>query len=118
VVRAANVAAALDDPPDWLGGFGVYLVGRHHPRRSCAMLTRLGKQLADNGAAVQPHTLLESIDADVPLMRALEDFLTANKLALPPDRDERRAAARRQSRIDTVPAPLRPAVTGATSRNS
>jgi len=112
LVRAANVAAALDHPPDWLGGFGVYLVGRHHPRRACAMLTRLGKQLADNGAAVHPQTLLESIDTDVPLMRALEDFLTANKLALPPDRDEHRAAARRQSRIDAVPAPLRPAVTG------
>jgi hypothetical protein len=26
-------------------------------------------------------------------MRALEDFLTANKLALPPDQDELRAAA-------------------------
>ena len=76
------------------------------------MLTRLGKQLANNGAAVHPQTLLESIDTDVPLMRALEDFLTANKLALPPDRDEHRAAARRHSRIDAVPAPLRPAVTG------
>lgn len=74
------------------------------------MLTRLGRQLAHNGAAVHPQTLLESIDTDVPLMRALEDFLTANKLALPPDRDERRATARRQSRIDAVPVPLRPAV--------
>ena len=111
-MRADNVAAALNDPPDWLGSFGAYLVGRHHPSRACAMLTRLGKRLADNTTAVHPQTLLESIDADVPLMRALEDFLTANKLALPPDRDERRAAARRQSRIDVVPAPLRPAVAG------
>ena len=110
VVRADNVAAALNDPPDWLGSFGAYLVGRHHPSRACAMLTRLGKRLADNTTAVHPQTLLESIDADVPLMRALEDFLTANKLALPPDQDELRAAARRQSRIDVVPPPLRPAV--------
>ncbi len=109
-MRAVNVDAALADPPDWLGSFGVYLVGRHHPSRACAMLSRLGKRLGDNGAAVHPQTLLESIAADVPLMRALEDFLTANKLALAPDRDERRAAARRQSRIDTVPAPLQPAV--------
>lgn len=76
------------------------------------MLTRLGHQLADAGGAVHPQTLLESVDADVPLARALEDFLTANKLALPPDRDERRAAARRRSRIDAVPEPLRPAVAG------
>lgn len=68
--------------------------------------------MADIGAPVHPQTLLESIDADVPLMRALEDFLTMNKLALPPDREERRAAARRQSRIDAVPAPLRPVLTG------
>ncbi|WP_239656881.1 hypothetical protein [Mycobacterium riyadhense] len=112
VVRAANVAAALDHPPDWMGGFGAYLVGRHHPSRACAMLTRLAKRLADIGAPVHPQTLLESIDADVPLTRALEDFLTANKLALPPDREERRAAARRQSRINAVPAPLQPVVTG------
>jgi site-specific recombinase XerD len=112
VVRAANVAAALDDPPDWFVGFGAYLVGRHHPSRACAMLTRLGKRLAESTTAVHPQTLLESIDVDVPLMRALEDFLTANKLALPTDRDERRAATRRQSRIDTVPASLQPAVTG------
>ena len=61
---------------------------------------------------VHPQALLEAVAADVPLARALEDFLTAHKLALPPDRDERRAAARRQSRIDAVPEPLRPAVAG------
>ena len=61
---------------------------------------------------VHPQALLETVAADGPLARALEDFLTASKLALPPDRDERRAAARRQSRIDAVPEPLRPAVAG------
>ena len=75
------------------------------------MLTRLGKQLADDHRQ-HAQALLESIAADVPLARALEDFLTAHKLALPPDRDERRAAARRRSRIDAVPEPLRPAVAG------
>ncbi|WP_236581620.1 hypothetical protein [Rhodococcus sp. T7] len=33
-------------------------------------------------------------------------------MALPPDREERRAASRRQSRINAVPAPLQPAVIG------
>jgi hypothetical protein len=110
-VRSANVAATLDDPPDWLGDFAAYLVGRHHPSRACKMLTRLGNYLADNHPK-HPQTLLESVDADGPLVRALEDFLTARQLALPPDRAERHAAARRQSRIDAVPEPLRPAVTG------
>lgn len=111
-MRASNVAAALENPPEWLGDFGAYLVGRHHPSRACAMLTRLGKRLADNTTAEHPQTLLETVAADVPLARPLEDFLTALKLALPPDRDERRAAARRRTRIDAVPEPLRPAVTG------
>ncbi len=74
------------------------------------MLTRLGKHLDEH--PVHPQTLLEAVAADVPLTRALEDFLTTNKLALPPDRDERRAATRRRSRIDAVPEPLRDAVAG------
>jgi hypothetical protein len=110
LVRASNVAAALDDPPKWLGDFGAYLVGRHHPSRACKMLTRLGKRLADTTTPEHPQTLLESIAADVPLARALEDFLTASKLALAPDRAERRAAQRRQRRVDAVPEPLQPAM--------
>ena len=110
-VRAANLAEELDDPPDWWGEFAAYLVGRHHPSRACAMLTRLGKNLTDDHPA-HPQALLEGVVADGPLARALEDFLTASKLALPPDHDERRAAARRQSRVDAVPEPLRPAVAG------
>jgi site-specific recombinase XerC len=76
------------------------------------MLTRLGNRLADTTTAVHAQTLLGSVAADGPLARALEDFLTAHKLAIPSDRDERRAAARRQSRIDAVPEPLRSAVAG------
>ena len=111
LVRAANLAQALDDPPAWLAEFAAYLIGRHHPSRACAMLTRLGKHLVDDHP-VHPQALLDTVAADVPLRRALEDFLTANKLALPPDRDERRAATRRRSRIDAVPEPLRDAVAG------
>ena len=111
LVRATNLAATLKAPPVWLGEFAAYLTGRHHPRRACAMLTRLGKHLA-NDQTTHPQALLSIVSADVPLARALEDFLTANKLALPSDREEHRATARRQSRIDAVPEPLRPAVVG------
>jgi site-specific recombinase XerC len=75
------------------------------------MLTRLGKHLIDDNPA-HAQALLETVAADVPLARALEDFLTANRLALPPDRDQRRAAARRHTRIDAMPEPLRDAVAG------
>jgi site-specific recombinase XerC len=75
------------------------------------MLTRLATRLADNHPP-HPQALLDSVATDVPLARALEDFLTSRQLVLPTDREERRAAARRQSRIDAVPEPLRPAVAG------
>lgn len=110
-VRAANVAAKLDDPPAWFDGFAAYLVGRHHPMRACAMLSRLGKHLAED-CSIHPQALLATVDADVPLARALEDFFTRSKLALPTDRDEVRATARRESRVLAVPEPLRPPVAG------
>jgi len=43
------------------------------------------------------------------LARALEDYFTAEGLALPTDQAERLAAGRRQRRLDAVPVPLRPA---------
>lgn len=108
LVRAANLAATLNDPPVWLAEFAAYLVPRHHPARACAMLSRLGQALT-TGRPAHPQTLLERVTTDVPLARALEDFLTANHMALPVDREEHRAAGRRQRRINAVPAPLRPA---------
>jgi len=59
-----------------------------------AVLVRSGKGAARGG----------------PLAGALEDYLTSSGLAIPPDHDERRAAARRQRRIDAIPAAFRPAV--------
>lgn len=46
------------------------------------------------------------------LARALEDFFTARRLALPTDQAEQLAAGRRQRRVDDVPEPLRSAVAG------
>jgi site-specific recombinase XerD len=108
LVRAANLADSLADPPSWLADFAAYLVPRHHPQRACAMLTRLGRLLADGGPA-HPQALLErAANSDRPLTRALEDFLTSNRLAIAIDSEERRAAGRRQARINAVPEPLRP----------
>src|SRR5207253_1357067 len=47
-----------------------------------------------------------------PLARSLETFFTEHGLALPTDHAEQLAAGRRQSRVDAVPGPLRPAVAG------
>jgi integrase len=76
------------------------------------MITELGR-LLDDGQPGHPQPLLER--ARRPgrsmgsLARALEDYFTAQSLALPTDQAERLAAGRRQRRIDAVPAPLRPA---------
>ena len=108
-VRAENLAAQLSDPPPWLPGFADYLVPRHNATAACQMITNTGRLLRDGGP-VHPQSLLERAAArGGPLARALEDFFTSHGLALPPDHAERRAAARRQRRLDAIPAALRPA---------
>lgn len=109
LVRATNLATALHHPPPWLAEFAVYLTPRHHPRHACAILTHLGRLLLDAGPA-HPQSLLERATAhNGRLARALEDFFTSTKLALPSGREERHATARRQRRVEAVPQPLRPA---------
>jgi len=108
-VRADGVAASLDDPPSWLPGFAAYLAPRHNATSACQMITVLGRLLRDGGT-VHPQALLGRAPArSVPLARALEDFFTRNRLALPPGHDEDRASSRRRRRLDAIPVPLRPA---------
>jgi site-specific recombinase XerD len=107
-VRADNLAAQLDDPPGWLPGFADYLVSRHNATAACQMITDVGRLLRDGGP-VHPQSLVErAVARGGPLARALEDFFTSNRLALPPDHAERKAAVRRQRRLDAVPTALRP----------
>ena len=112
-VQAAHLAARLADPPGWLDGFVAHLASGNAPARACTMITELGRLLGDQHFD-HPQHLLER--ARRPgrsmgsLARALEDYFTAEGLALPTDQAERLAAGRRQRRLDAVPAPLRPAV--------
>jgi hypothetical protein len=111
-VHAAHLAARLASPPGWLDGFIAHLAAAHGPARACTMITELGR-LLDDGQPSHPQPLLER--ARRPgrsmgsLARALEDYFTAQSLALPTDQAERLAAGRRQRRVNAVPAPLRPA---------
>jgi site-specific recombinase XerD len=113
-VQAAHLAARLADPPGWLEGFIAHLAAGHGPACACTMITELGR-LLDGEHPDHPQNLLER--ARQPgrsmgsLARALEDYFTAEGLALPTDQGERLAAGRRQRRLGAVPAPLRPAVT-------
>jgi integrase len=110
-VRAAHLAARLTDPPGWLDGFVVHVAAGNGPAGACAMITELGRLLED-GHPNHSRSVLER--ARRPgrsmgsLARALQDYFTAEGLALPTDQAERLASGRRQRRIGAVPAPLRP----------
>ncbi|HWG60853.1 MAG TPA: site-specific integrase [Streptosporangiaceae bacterium] len=108
-VRAAGLAASLDDPPAWLPGFAEYLAPRHHAARACQMITVLSRLLRDGGPS-HPRALPERAAAiSVPLARALDDFFTRHGLALPHGHEEHAAAGRRQRRLQAIPPPLRAA---------
>lgn len=111
--QAARLAARLADPPDWLDAFVAYAAARNSVGRTSRMISHLGRLLSDTGPN-SPQALTErarqpgrSIGA---LARTLEDFFVDAHLAFPIDHDSRRAANRRQRRINETPEPLRPAV--------
>jgi site-specific recombinase XerD len=112
LVQGTHLVDRLPEPPDWLEGVITHLAARHSPSRACMLITALGR-LLEGGHPGHPQALLEH--ARRPgrsmgsLARALEDYLTAQHLALPTDQAERLAAGRRQRRIDATPGPLRPA---------
>jgi Phage integrase, N-terminal SAM-like domain len=114
-IRGAHLAAELADPPSWLGNFVGYLAARHNPASAAAMVSTLGRLLADEQSN-HPQALLARASLPGrsigPLARGLEGFFISRGLALPTDQAEQRAALRRQRRIDPVPAELRPAVPG------
>jgi integrase len=111
-IRAAHLAARLTDPPGWLDGFVAHVAAGNGPAGACAMITELGR-LLEHDQPGHPQNVLER--ARRPgrsmgsLARALQDYFTAEGLALPTDHAEQLATGRRQRRINDVPAPLRPA---------
>lgn len=113
-IRGANLDLELPDPPDWLADFVGYVGARHSPARAVALISALGRLLADPASPNHPQTLLERAAQPGrsvgPLARALDGFFVERRLALPPDHAGPRAAQRRQRRIDDAPAALRPAV--------
>jgi len=115
--RAENLIASLADPPGWLRDFAAHAAAGFCPARASRLISDLGKLLADGGPA-HPQALLERARrfgrgrSPGTLARVLEGFFVTHGLALPSGDAARRAAGRRQRRIDAVPGPLRPAVAG------
>ena len=115
-IQGANLAAGLASPPDWLGDFVAHLAAAYSPSRACTMITELGRLLDDEQQPRHPQALLERARRPGrsmgPLARSLEAFFTQRSMALPTDHAEQLAAGRRQRRINAIPQPLRPAVSG------
>ena len=111
-VQAAHLAARLTGPPGWLDGFVVHVAAGNGPAGACAMITELGR-LLEHDQPSHPQSVLEQArrpgGSMGSLARALQDYFTAEGLALPTDQAERLAAGRRQRRVNAVPAQLRPA---------
>lgn len=112
-VQGETLIDRLADPPPWLREFVAYLAARYCAGRACPMITALGRLLKDEHSN-QPQVVLErarrpgrSVGT---LAKTLEGFFVDRGLALPTGENERRAAGRRQRRVEAVPAPLRPAV--------
>lgn len=113
-ITAASLTARLEDPPGWLGEFAAHAAACYAPAIAVAMITGLGRLLAD-GSSRHPQALLKRSRQPGrrpgTLARVLEDFFTARGLALPSGQAAQLAAARRQRYVDAVPGPLRPAAT-------
>jgi hypothetical protein len=113
-VTAASLMTRLQDPPGWLGEFTGHLAAAYSPGWAVALITSLGRLLADAGSR-HPRALLErcgqarTTPPDRALARVLGDFLTARGLVLAADQATALAAARRQHLVDAVPPLLRPA---------
>lgn len=113
VAQAANLAANLDHPPEWLLDFAEYAAARHCVARSCVMVSALGRLLGDGGPAY-PQALLERARrpgrSEGAFARTLEAFLVEGGLAFGLDQPARLAADRRGRRVGATPEELRPAV--------
>ena len=107
--------ARLPRPPPWLREFAAHVAAGFCPSRASSLISALGRLLEDEHPNL-PAALLDRARRPGrsmgPLARALEDFFTGRRLALPTDQAEQLAAGRRQRRVDEVPQPLRPAAAG------
>ncbi|MEW2160099.1 hypothetical protein AB0950_33265 [Streptomyces sp. NPDC007189] len=109
--RAAGWARRMPHTPLWWDAFTAHLKTHRHTFYAADALTHAARLVIDTGTA-DPHTLLTHSARTSPwLSRPLTDFFHAHRLLDTPNGTKNpQAAARRERRIQAVPAPLRPAV--------
>jgi hypothetical protein len=110
----ASLAARMGDAPGWWQALTEFAAARHHPGGAVAILRQAGRVLLA-GPSASPRQIADSaIRPDGTLTaegRALEAFFTSHGLMMPGDQASRRAAARRQRYLDSIPAGLAAAAT-------
>jgi hypothetical protein len=109
LTQAENLAATLDDPPEWLDAFAGFAADRHCIARACVMVSAVGRLLTD-GEGPHPQALLERARrpgrSPGALARTLEEFFVTEHLAFGLDQHALLARGRRQRLLAGVPAPL------------
>jgi hypothetical protein len=103
----------MGDAPDWWQALTEFAAARHHPGGAVAILRQAGRVLLA-GEAAGPRQITESAARPNGTLtsegRALEAFFTGHGLMMPGEQACRRAAARRQRCLDSIPAGLAAAV--------
>ena len=105
----ASTAARLPDVPGWWQALIEFAAARHHPGGAVAILRQASRVLLAGGAAGPRQITDSAVRPDGTLTaegRALEAFFTSHGLMMPGDQASRRAAARRQRYLDSIPAGL------------
>ena len=110
----ASLAARMGDAPGWWQALTEFAAARRHPGGAVAILRQAARGLLAGGAA-DPRQITGSAARPDGILtaegRALEAFFTSRGLMMPGDQASRRAAARRQRYLDSIPAGLAAAAT-------
>lgn len=111
--RAAAWAHRMPAVPSWWDAFTTHLLTHRHPFYAGDIVTHTARLILDTHTT-DPRTLHDhALHSNPRLVRPLTGFFHAHHLHDAPRAvEETTAAARRERRIEAVPAPLRPAVRG------
>lgn len=107
--RAASWAGRLPQIPSWWGAFTAHLATHRHAFYAADTVAHTARLILDTGTA-DPRTLLSHARGKASwLGRPLSDFFHAQHLLEGPgEAEEARAAARRERRVQAVPARCAP----------
>ncbi|MEU9048657.1 MULTISPECIES: integrase [unclassified Kitasatospora] len=109
--RAAGWARRLTDTPSWWDDYASHLAADRNPVYASGLIARTAR-LIQHATTHTPTRLLAHAHTHAPdLAHALADFFTTHGHLPPPPEDaveNQRAHARRDRRLQAVPAPLRP----------